>query len=124
MLYKYYMKLNKTTYFSFFFLFCFLASFSVNSFQSLNLQSVKTGLLKKECTSFSKNDQGTDTKTDFLLEENENETEDGFNLPAFILPFSLSFSQFQTVIQNSVSAQPLAETITNPIYIAVCNFRI
>mgnify|MGYP001598859581 CR=1 FL=1 len=118
------MRLNKTTYFSLFFLFCFLASFSVNTFQSLNLTSVKGVAFKKESVSFSKKGQGTDTKADLLLEENENETEDGFNLPAFILPFSLSFSQFQTTIQNPVSAQPLAETITNPIYIAVCNFRI
>jgi hypothetical protein len=118
------MRLNKTTYFSFFFLFCFLASFSVNTFQSLNSQSAKAGLLKKEAVSFSKKDQGTDTKTDLLLEENENENEDGFNLPAFILPFSLSFLQLRAVIQNPVSTKPLAETITNPIYITVCNFRI
>jgi hypothetical protein len=118
------MRLNKATYFSFFFLFCFLASFSVNAFQSLNLQSSKAGFLKKEAISFSKKEQRTYTKTDLLLEENENENEDGFNLPAFILPFSLSFSQFHTVIQNPVPAKPLAETVTNPIYIAVCNFRI
>jgi hypothetical protein len=118
------MKLNKVTYFSIFFLFCFLASFSVNTFQSLSSQSVKTELLKKETISFSKKNQGTDTKVDFLLEENENEVEDGFNLPAFILPFFISCYQFQTVQQNPFSAQPLAEKLTNPIYISVCNFRI
>lgn len=118
------MKSNKTTYFSIFFLFCFLASFSANTFHSLTSGSTSTELLKKETISFSKKDQGDDASIDLLLEENENETEDGFNLPAFILPFSASLYHFHTVLQKPVSAHPLAETWANPIYISVCNFRI
>lgn len=118
------MRLNKATYFSFFFLFCFLASFSVNTFQALNTHSSKSDLSTKQITAFSKKEQNADTKVDFLLEENENETEDGFELLAFVLPFFISYYQFQTVLEKPVSPQPLAEKLTNPIYIAVCNFRI
>ena len=72
------MKLNKSTYFSIFFLFCFLASFSINTFHSFNSRTAKTEFILKKNLSFSKKDQGEESGADLLLEENESKTEDGF----------------------------------------------
>lgn len=60
-----------------------------------------------------------------LSENNETENDDDVEITVLKLPFLLSF------LQLNVSYNPLyhithnlAETLTNPIYISVCNFRI
>lgn len=118
------MKLNKATYFSIFFLFCFLASFSARTYQNLNTSYSKTSLTSNKQSFLSSKESGQYTKTEFIFEENENETESDFELQAFILPFFISSFQYKLTVPTHLSASPLAEKLTNPIYIAVCNFRI
>lgn len=118
------MKLNKSTYFSLFFLFCFLASFSANTYQ--NIQSVysKSHVNTSKGLSFSTKEENSTSSNDFLFEENETETENDFQAQVFILPFFITYFQYEFLQPKLVSAQPLAEKLTTPIYIEVCNFRI
>ena len=118
------MKLNKSTYFSFFFLFCFLASFSASTYKNINTVASKSAFKNNKTLSVStKEDNGSST-TDFLFEENETETENDFQAQVFTLPFFITYFQYEFFQPKLISAQPLAEKLTNPIYIAVCNFRI
>ena len=118
------MKLNKTTYFSIFFLFCFLASFSISNYQNLNTRYIKASLTSNKHCSFNSKENNSDSKSEFVFEENENETENSFELPAFILPFFNTCFLHNEIKSIQVSAPPLAEKLTNPIYISLCNFRI
>ena len=118
------MKTNKSTYFSLFFLFCFLASFSANTYK--NTQSVysKSHLSNHKGFSLSNKEENSSPINDFLFEENETETENDFQAQVFILPFFITYFQYELLQPKLVSAQPLAEKQTTPIYIEVCNFRI
>lgn len=118
------MKLNKPTYFSLFFLFCFLASFSVNTYKSINTLSSKTTAKNNKSISISTKEENETTSNDFLLEENETENENDFHAHIFILPFFITYFQYEYFQPKLISVQPLAEKLTTPIYIEVCNFRI
>lgn len=118
------MKLNKSTYFSLFFLFCFLASFSVSTFQSINTKATKHCSLTHHSHSYSQKEDNSSSNSDLLFEENENETEDGFEIQAFIIPYFVAYFFNEVYQPKVISAKPLAEIYTNPIYLAVCNFRI
>lgn len=118
------MKINKPAYFSLFFLFCFLASFSVNTYKSINTLSSKKNLKNSKCISVSTKEENGTTTNDFLFEENEGETENNFQAQVFTLPFFITYFQYELFQPKLVSAQPLAEKLTTPIYIEVCNFRI
>lgn len=107
-----------------FFLFCFVASVSANAIQSLNLPAFKTNPVKKEAIAFSEKNLNADSEIDLLSEENENETQDSFSIPAFALSLFKYNYRFHTTGQKTVSAQPFADKYSNPIYIAICNFRI
>lgn len=61
---------------------------------------------------------------DLILEKSENETKSAFQAQVFLLPFFISYFQNDLIQSKLIFAQPLAEKETNPIYIAVCNFRI
>ena len=67
-----------------------------------------------------------DSSSQLLIEEsgNENETEDGFEIQAFFLPFLISYVNFDSFIVPTQPVTPVIEKIINPIYISVCNFRI
>lgn len=118
------MKLNKATYFSIFFLFCFLASFSTRTYQNLNVKYSKTNIISNKLTSVSSKEGGNYIKAEFIFEENENESENDFELHGFVLPFFISYFQYQLNPSQRISASPLAEKLTTPIFIEVCNFRI
>ena len=118
------MKLTKSTYFSLLFLFCFLASLSASAYRNLHASVSASDLQHKHTLAFSSNDNNSVSDTEFLFEENENETENDFHVQSFILPFFISFFQYEVLKPYSVSAKPLAESLSNPIYISVCNFRI
>ena len=118
------MKLNKSTYFSFFFLFCFLASFSANTYKNINTASSKSTFKSNKTLSVSTTEDNSSTNADFLFEENESETENDFQAQVFLLPFFITYFQYELVQPKLISAKPLAEKLTNPIYIEVCNFRI
>ncbi len=118
------MKTSKSTYFSLFFLFCFLASFSVNTYKNTQTVYSKSHLSTHKGVSLSNKEENNSPSNDFLFEENETETENDFQAQVFTLPFFITFFQYESVEPKLVSAQPLAEKLTTPIYIEVCNFRI
>ena len=118
------MKINKATYFAFFFLFCFLASFSASTYKNIHTLSSKTTIKNSKSISFSTKEENAADNIDFLFEENETENENDFQAQVFILPFFITFFQYEFLQPKLVSAQPLAEKLTTPIYIEVCNFRI
>ncbi len=116
------MKVNRSTYFSIGFLFLFLSSFSTNVYSSFGSDS-------KTDSHYSKNNEvkqcaSSSATENLVFEETKNDCEDGFELQSFVLPFFISSFQLEVSNPHIVSAQPLAEKLTNPIYIAVCNFRI
>ncbi len=118
------MKLSKSTYFAFFFLLCFLASFSASTYKNINTSISKTTLKHSKTTSVSSKDEDSKLDNEFLFEENENEAENDFQAQSFILPFFISYFQYEILQPIAFSEKPLAEKLSNPIYISVCNFRI
>lgn len=119
------MKMNKTGYFSLFFLCCFLGSFSTAAYQSIQGIHQKTTVqAHHKSTVVTCNEDCTANNDVFVLEEMEDETEEGFESQAIILPFLVSYIQFQYLHLNLFSAQSLEEQLTTPIYLSVCNFRI
>lgn len=118
------MKLNKSRYYSLFFLFCFLASFSVNTYKNTQTVYSKSHLSTHKGLSVSNKEENSSSSNDFLFEENETETENDFQAQVFTLPFFITYFQYELLQPTLVSAQPFAEKLTTPIYIEVCNFRI
>ncbi len=117
------MKLSKSTYFSIFFLLCFLASFSTNIYRSVNTVS-KSALKHYSTLSYSAKDTDSSSDNEFLFEENEDTVEDGFHPQSYFLPFFLC--TFYNELSKPVIAieQSIAEKLAKPIYISVRNFRI
>lgn len=119
------MKLNKATYFAFFFLFCFLASFSADMYRNIHTsESSKPHLKHSKSLSVSSKETTFSINNEFLFEETENETENDFQAQSFLLPFFISYFQYETLSPIVLFAKPLAENLSNPIYISICNFRI
>ncbi len=118
------MKLNKITYFSLFFLFSFLASFSISTFQSINTKETKHCGVNHLSHTYSQKESNSSSNPDLLFEENENEVVDGFEIQAFVIPHFVAYFLSEVVQPKVISAKPLAEKYTNPIYLSVCNFRI
>lgn len=114
----------KTTYFSLFFLFCFLASFSISALQSYTTKQTKHCNVAHDSHSYSQKESNSSSNPDLLFEENENEVDDGFQIQAFIIPYFVAYFLSEVAQPNLISAKPLAEKCTNPIYLSVCNFRI
>lgn len=118
------MKINKVTYFSLFFLLCFLSSFGAKTLQNLNTKSLFNKYNTKELSVVSNKFDASSNNSDSLFEENENEVEDGFGVQAFVLPYFATYFQYEVLKPQTIFANPLAEKLTNPIYLSVCNFRI
>lgn len=118
------MQLNRSTYFAFFFLFCFLASFSASTYKNVNTVSSKSKLKNSKTIFVSTKEGNEDATNDFLFEENEGGTENNFESQFFTLPFFITYFQYEFFQPKLIPAKPLSEKLTNPIYIAVCNFRI
>jgi len=118
------MKLNKSTYFSAFFLLCFLSSFSAVTFKNLHTSFSKSEIQHQHHLSFSSEERNAAADTEFLFDETENESENDFEAQTLLLPFFISYFQYEQYIPKLISAKPLAEKLANPIYITVCNFRI
>lgn len=119
-----FMKFCKATYFSLFFLFCFTASFSAGMIQNFHTIVQKSDSTHGKSSSVSNKGESSDTGTTILLEKNENEIEKNLCVQSFLLPFYISFFQFEVSQPTVFFAEPLAEKPTTPIYIEVCNFRI
>jgi len=119
------MKLNKPTYFSIFFLLCFVSSFGAKTLQNLNTKSSFGKFNNKELAVVSHIYDSSSNSSDSLFEENENEAEEDWQgVQVFTLPYFITYFQYEVLKPQTVFANPLAEKLTNPIYIEVCNFRI
>lgn len=118
------MRLNKKTYFSFFFLFCFLASFSINSITALKTDFSVQKVVKNHKYSYSQKEDTSSANTEVLFDENENEDEHDFALSIFIAPHIIVYVSGYNVSQKNISVNPLIEKQSTPIYLQVCNFRI
>lgn len=118
------MKLKKATYSSLFFLLCFVTSFAASTLQNFNLKKLQSTISHSKLVKLSSKEEQSSNGNDVLLEEVENEIEDVCEAQLFVLPYFISFFKQQLSIIKVNSVTPLAETLTNPIYIAVCNFRI
>lgn len=118
------MKFCKTTYLSLLFLFCFTASFSVNTLQNLRTSLHRIDPSHGKSSAVSTKEESTSSGTNLLLEKNENESEKSLLIQSFLLPFYGSFFHIGSFQPIAYSAGPPAEKHTNPIYIEVRNFRI
>ena len=118
------MKLTKATYFSLFFLLCFLGSFSISTFQSYTTKQTKHCSIAHHTHSYSQKESNSSSNPDLLFEENENELGDGFHVQAFVIPYFVGYFLSEVSQSNPISAKPLVEIYTNPIYLSVCKFRI
>lgn len=117
------MKLTKSTYFSFFFLFCFLASFSTTVYNNLHSVSNKIGYKYSKIVFVSSKQEPSSSIPDFLFEETEDENENVFYTQLISIPFFIALYQLESINANHISAKSLAET-TSPIYLSVCNLRL
>ena len=118
------MKLNKITYFSLFFLLSFLSSFSLSTYQCLNTKATSHQNLNHDSSSISQKEENSSSNSELLFEENENEVEDGFQIQAILIPCFIAYFLAEVPQPKIISAKPLAEKYTTPIYLSVCNFRI
>jgi hypothetical protein len=118
------MKFNKSTYFSLFFLFCFLASFSVNTYKSVNFTFSNSSSKNTQTTSFSSKPLNCSDSAELIFEENESENENGFEAQFVVLPLFITDFQYPAFKQSLFSEKPFDEKLANPIYIKVCNLRI
>ena len=118
------MKLSKSTYFAFFFLLCFLASFSASTYRNINTSVSKFSVKHSKTISLSSKEEGASLDNEFLFEENENETENDFQAQSFLLPFFVTYFQYEKIQPIAFISSPIAEKLSNPIYISICNFRI
>jgi hypothetical protein len=66
----------------------------------------------------------SDNFSQFLFEENENESKDAIELQVFSIPFLNPRLDFYSNHLFDSYICPLPSKVTNPIYIEVCNFRI
>jgi hypothetical protein len=105
-------------------LFLFLGSFilfSTNSFSSTT-NDISTDYLHSQFT--SKQTGLVDASLQQLLEERESETESDFELLALSIPFYFSYFEIKITHYEICATQSPLSKIINPIYLAVCNFRV
>lgn len=118
------MKLCKTTYLSLFFLFCFTASFSVNTIQNLRTSIHKADPSHGKSFRLSAMEACSTSSNSILLEKNENEIEKSLILQSFLLPFYSSVLCSAQKQSDNHSAGSPATLQIRPVYLTVCNFRI
>jgi hypothetical protein len=118
------MQMKRNTYFSLFFLFTFLMSFGINTYQG-NIFATKRSLVKQTAeTHFSSTENSEATSCNLLFEEENEQEEDGSETQAYTCPFLFSFFHIEILLPHFTTIVSSTEERTNPIYIAVCNFRI
>lgn len=118
------MKFRKTAYLPLLFLFCFTASFGVNTIQNFLTPIHKADPSHGKASTVSTKEENTSSDNNLLFEKNENESEKSLFVQSFLLPFYISFFQYEVFQPAVYAASPLAEKQTNPIYVEVRNFRI
>lgn len=118
------MKRNKATYFSIFFLICFVASFGANSLQGFSIKVSKEKISKSSSANYSTKNHLSNNSNNATFEENENESKAEYHIPAFVLPFFISAVSHVNTQRLSLYFEPFSLTQTTLIYIKVCNFRI
>lgn len=118
------MKFNRSTYFSIFFLLCFIASFGAKTVQNLSTNYSLCKFNHKKLALVSHKYDNGSSSSDSILEESENETEDVFFNQVCTLPYFISYFKYDILKILPVAVNPLTEKTKNPIYVSVCNFRI
>ncbi|MGZ3885593.1 MAG: hypothetical protein ACXVPQ_07395 [Bacteroidia bacterium] len=115
----------KKTYLAFLLLGSFLTSIGVNTYIG-NLASIKKSItICSKDTQISAADASGAAQDNLVFEENEDEQEkDGTDAQFFYIQFLFSFLSHEVNQTQFFSAEPLAEHLHNPIYIAVRSFRI
>ena len=94
---------------------------TLNSFAAAKMQ-FHSGQSRLEVNATQTNEDGSCSQ--LLGEEVETESEHDLHVQALVLPFSIACINLEIPQFSRVSAQPLAEKLSNPIYISVCDFRI
>ncbi len=83
-----------------------------------------TNSIQKQFIAKQDTDGGSCSQVVLEKNENENENEDSMQMQVLLLPFVISQLQLQLSTSNYITAQSVAVTHTNPIYLSVCNFRV
>lgn len=115
---------NNKNIFSVINLIFFLGSFFLCAYIGLSKSTLLSDKYYHEVKLASHNKQDISDINYLLVEENENENEDSFELVGFILPFFISDFEINFLHVFSFVFKPLKQKLSNPIYISVCNFRI
>lgn len=102
----------------------FLGSFFLCAYIGFLKPTLLTDKYHTEVKLASNNKQDISDINYLLVEENENENEDSFELVGFIIPFFISDFEINFLHVFSFVFKPLKQKLSNPIYISVCNFRI
>lgn len=118
------MKLCKTTYLSLFFLFCFTASFSVNTIQNLRTSIHKADPSYGKSSRLSAAEAGSTSSNSILLEKNENEIEKSLILQSFLLPFYSSVFRSELAQPDTHASGSPATLRIRPVYLVIRHFRI
>jgi hypothetical protein len=118
------MNFKRSTYYSLFFLICFLTSLSVNAYRN------SSGISAKHCDqhslhfAFSSNDDSLPTNNDFLFEETEDETENDILAPEHSLPYFIFNLKCNSIQKTVFSVSKITINTAIPIYLSNRNFRI
>lgn len=120
------MRIKKATYLSIVLLSCFLLSTSLGVINSFVIPfTSQTASLRPKFVSPTDDISASNSFNVVKTEnENENDYEDAFNMQEFVLPVVFSFSCIE--LSHPVACQPGDVLVkeSNPIYIAIHNFRI
>jgi hypothetical protein len=114
-------KYKTSKYLPKFFLISFFISFSFNICLSANFFSNQISTHTKDHLHF--NEKVFKSSIDeILIEENENELE--FDLALSSMTFFLEFYNYTFPTITYTNIQSLVVKTTNPLYLAICNFRV
>jgi len=103
---------------SFFVSFCFHICISANAYSSQFTNSHPKDRLHLNEKMITSNLE------EIIFEETENENESEFDLALILISHFLGCSNTETNASNLACLQNFVPKAANPIYIAVCNFRI
>jgi hypothetical protein len=114
---------NKKSIFTFFNLVLFISSllFSTLNGFSAGKPNFHSHAVRHEVNASQSTDNGC---SEMLFEKIENETEHDIHEQAILLPFSIAYFNLESPQFSRVHTQPIADKLSNPIYLSVCNFRI
>jgi hypothetical protein len=117
------MKINKSIFFSLFFLASIVVSFGINTFQSFSFKKVENNISTNKRV-FSKLHADEINVNDFLFEENENEEDEDINAFLSVVPVILNAIFSKHALSYHFCFDSNIKQQSTPIYLSACNFRI